>query len=306
MPSVSHSAGRADLAVVGASGFIGGRIRGLAEADGRHVVGFTRQHPAVLDGRIVDELAGVPVVVWAASMITPAVAEAEPEAVLLERDSFCELVDALPDTTRVVFLSSGGTVYSGDGSPFSESMPADPVNRYGAAKLELERLLAASPLPTTVLRVANAYGPGQLAKRGQGVVGYWMRAARAGLPISIYGDGTSERDFVYVDDIARAVLLAADTASETDRVFNIGSGTPTTITELAERLRAVLPFDVVIEHLPSRGFDASASWLDVSAAAEGLGWRPEVGLDEGLRRAWEWLVATEPAPEPEPASGSAS
>ncbi|MGO2111567.1 MAG: NAD-dependent epimerase/dehydratase family protein [Pseudoclavibacter sp.] len=291
MPSVSHSSSEPDLAIIGAGGFIGGRVRRLAEAQGRRVVGFTRREPAVVDGRLVSRFESLRTVVWAASMITPAVAETSPERVNDERDAFREVLEALPGSTRLIFLSSGGTVYSGPNTPYSESAPAIPTNRYGAAKLELETLARSAPGGAVVLRISNAYGPGQLAKRGQGVLGHWMQAMLGGQPITIFGDGSSARDYVYVDDVARAILAAADGTSPRVGIFNIGSGMPTTLDDLVVALGAVAGRPVSVEYRPDRGFDVSATWLDVREARRTLDWSPSVGLEDGLGRMWNWVQA---------------
>ena len=292
MSQVFHNAYAPAFALVGANGFIGSHIRELARERQISHRDFTRQHPATRDGVAHPDLLAAPVVAWAASLITPAVAEETPETVAAERAAFNELVTALansPSNHHLVLMSSGGTVYGGDTAPYAETDTPQPVNRYGAAKLALEGIARESGVPTTVLRVANAYGPGQQAVRGQGVIGYWLRALRDHKPITIFGNGSAVRDYVYVRDIAEAVLAAASLSSpEPFRIINIGSGEPTTLTKLAKLCLDASGVDSTIEYQEHRGFDAPANWLDVRAAQDYLGWTPTTSLEEGLKRTWEW------------------
>ena len=192
----------------------------------------------------------------------------------------------------MIAFSSGGTVYGPPAEPpFVESMDPAPVNEYGAAKLDLERQLAHSSLETVALRVANAYGPGQRPAPGQGVLAHWMEAVLSGGEVHLYGDPSSTRDYVYVDDIARAVL-AAHLADAPPPVVNIGSGLPTTLDRLLESLEfAVAParFDTV-RH-PARSTDTDHSTLDATLAREALGWSPTVTLDEGVAKMWQWRAS---------------
>lgn len=293
MSQVFHNASTPGFALVGANGFIGSHLRELAREREISHCDFTRQHPATNAGVAHPDLLSAPVVVWAASMITPATAEESPEAVSAERSAFSELVTSLANSPRdhhLVVMSSGGTVYGGNDAPYVETDVPQPVNRYGAAKLALENIAHGSGVPTTVLRVANAYGPGQQAARGQGVIGYWLRALRDKKPISIFGNGSTVRDYVYVKDIAEAVLAAASlTSPEPFRIINIGSGEPTTLTQLARLCLDVAGADSAIKYQENRGFDTPANWLDVRTALDYLNWEPTVTLRDGLRLTWEWV-----------------
>ena len=116
----------------------------------------------------------------------------------------------------------------------------------------------------------------------------WMERIEAGQSPLILGDGTQTMDFVFTEDIARANVLAAS-ADVTDEVFNIGSGTETSLTELAHALLHAMGSDLPLQFGPSRGVNAVTRRLaDVSGAAERLGWKAEINLDEGLRRLVTW------------------
>jgi UDP-glucose 4-epimerase len=143
------------------------------------------------------------------------------------------------------------------------------------------------------LRYFNVYGP-RMDIHGlyTEVLIRWMERIAAGQPPLILGDGTQTMDFVFTEDIARANLLAA-ASDASDEVFNIGSGTETSLRELAEMLLHVMGRDDLdLEFGPPRGVNSVTRRLaDVSAAAERLGWKAEVGLEEGLTRLVSWWRA---------------
>jgi UDP-glucose 4-epimerase len=280
------------IAVVGAGGFLGSALAAAGGAAGLRVSAYTRSVPCLTPGGTpATGLAAAGTVFWLASGITPASAERRPDLVRADLQAFRGLLSAvrrLPVPPRVVLLSSGGTVYDPAAAPpYAEDAPTGPRTAYGRAKLALETALARAGLPdTAVLRVANVYGPGQPAVSGQGVVGHWLRAARAGLPLTVYGDPDTTRDYVYVADVAEA-LLAVHLAAAPAPVLNVGSGVPTSLRTLAALVRdAVGDPAPPCEVLPARGFDLAHTWLDVSLAATDLGWRARTPLPVGLSLSW--------------------
>lgn len=284
-------------AVVGANGFLGSAtVRALARG-GIPTMQFTREH-SFLDptGQSVAE---ADTIFWLASSIRPATASGDPNAVKADRDavnSLLDLIDRSPrrGRCRVVVASSGGTVYDpAECPPHDETTPIRAANAYGEAMLVLENLVRARAPQSSILRVANAYGPGQPARRGQGVIAYWMDQIFRDAPITLIGEASVARDYVYVDDVAAALTMvhAAETAPAT---MNIGSGHGTSLGQLLAAVRAaVAPQIVQVRHQASRSFDAPSTWLDVGVAADTFGWRPRIGLSEGLARTWQ---ALDPSP----------
>jgi UDP-glucose 4-epimerase len=201
---------------------------------------------------------------------------------------------------RVVFASSGGTVY-GDGAsaPTPETAPKLPASPYGTAKLTSEYYLATFAqlfgLEAVALRYSNVYGPRQNPHGEAGVVAIFGRRLQAGEPITIYGDGQQTRDLVYVEDVAAANLLAAERplpalSSLDARAYNIGTGVETSVNRLAELLTAAAGRSAEIRRAPARAGEILRSALDVHKAGRELGWHPQVPLPEGLARTLRWIV----------------
>ncbi len=281
-----------EVAVVGAGGFLGGAVVRAFAAAGTAVAGFTLHNPMLVDGVLAPEARGVRTVVWCASRINPRLAAEQPH--LIDEDR-ADLDRALSESLtwerppRIIIFSSGGTVYGPPATPpFVEDPDPEPVNDYGLAKLMIERHVRESGLDSVALRASNAYGPGQRPAPGQGVLAHWMEAVINGDPVHAYGERSATRDYVYVDDIARAAV-AAHAADVAPPIVNVGSGTATSLHELLEALRRVVAprtFDVV-EH-GARRTDTLHSVLDVTLAREALGWQAEVDTRRGVELMWQW------------------
>ncbi len=282
-------------AVVGAHGFIGSALVARLRSDAVPVTPFTRDVPFMSDaGALVPDAARATTVFWLAASVNPAVAEERPDLVTADLEAFESFVTAAESASEpptVVLLSSGGTVYDPDVvPPYAEDSPVAPTTAYGRSKLALERTLLASRLPAgrkVVARVANAYGPGQRARRGQGVIAHWLKAAAAGDPLVLIGDPQTVRDYVYIDDIVDLLVRLHAHARPLPEVVNVGAGRPTTLDELTTVvLSAIGDPAIEVERRPARGFDLSATWLDISLAGRELGWSPQTSLEVGVGHAW--------------------
>lgn len=211
-----------------------------------------------------------------------------------------EVIEAAADASvRKLVAASSASVY-GLATEFPTTEAQHPYANdtlYGAAKVYDEGLLRAfhamHGLDYVALRYFNVYGP-RMDVYGlyTEVLIRWMERIEDGLPPVIFGDGTQTMDFVYAEDVARANLLAA-ASDATDEVFNIGSGAETSLAGLAEVLLRVMGSDLPVTRGPERGVNGVTRRLaDVSAARRRLGWKPEVGLEEGLSRLVAWWRAT--------------
>jgi UDP-glucose 4-epimerase len=198
---------------------------------------------------------------------------------------------------RVIFASTGGAIYGelDPGTSADERHPCRPRSPYAVAKLAVEHYLdgyrIAGGLETVVLRYANVYGPRQDPHGEAGVIAIFIQRILGGLTPVIYGDGEQVRDFVYVGDVVRANVAALTVPAEEPVVVNIGTGRGTSVNALWRALAAVAQPGVGPYHEPARAGDVLHSVLDPSRAKTVLGWQPEIGLEDGLRRTWEWFVA---------------
>ena len=193
---------------------------------------------------------------------------------------------------RVIYASSGGAVY-GDTLelPTSEDHPTHPVCPYGVSKVTVEHYLGCWPeLHGLALRYATVYGPRQNPMGEAGVVAIFSHRLLRGLPVAINGDGHQTRDYVWVDDVVDANMAALERTHLTG-VVNVGTGVETTVTELFDRVRAVVDLPAIAEHAPARPGEQRRSVLDNTRARDLLGWTPRVALDDGLRRTVGYFTA---------------
>ena len=189
--------------------------------------------------------------------------------------------------TQVVLASTGGAIYGECEGPAGEESPRRPLSPYGVSKLAAEEYLAAyNRLYGTEhvsLRYGNVYGPRQDPHGEAGVVAIFLGRLAEGERARIFGDGSQTRDYVYAGDVARATLAAVGKKG----VFNVGTGVETAVLDLYELCRRVAGSELEAEHAEARLGELQRSVLDVTRAERELGWRPEVELEEGLRRTWE-------------------
>ena len=192
--------------------------------------------------------------------------------------------------SRVVFASTGGAIYGECDGPAPETSERRPLAPYGTSKLCGEEYLATwNRLYGTShvsLRFGNVYGPRQEPHGEAGVVAIFMGLLREGGTPKIYGDGSQTRDYVFVGDVVRAMLAAAD---RDGGVFNVGTGVETSVLELYNAIQHVSGIEREPELAEARLGELQRSVLDISLAARELGWRPEHSLDDGLAKTWAWI-----------------
>lgn len=194
---------------------------------------------------------------------------------------------------KIVFISSGGTVYGNPVYlPIDEQHPTDPLVSYGITKLAIEKYLhifeRMHGIKPITLRVANPYGERQRIETAQGAVGVFLNNAIKGIPLAIWGDGSVTRDYIHISDVAEAFVRALE-YSGSKRVFNISSGTGTSLNELIGMLEEVLGKSVERHYLPGRPFDVPVSVLSNNLAHEELQWAPKVSMRDGIHRTVNWM-----------------
>jgi UDP-glucose 4-epimerase len=191
---------------------------------------------------------------------------------------------------KLVFASTGGAIYGDVAGPVAEDHPRQPVSPYGTAKLAGEEyVLTWNRLYATqhvILRYGNVYGPRQDPHGEAGVVAIFLQKVARGEVPTIFGDGSQVRDYVYVRDVVRATLAAADAAPG---VFNVATGSGSSLLELVVKMREAVEQAFPVEHGPERLGELHRVELDVRHAARQLGWQPETSLEDGLREAWEYF-----------------
>jgi UDP-glucose 4-epimerase len=300
--------------VTGGAGFIGSNLVDvlLARGDAVTIVdNLSTGRRGNLDGALAAGAELVELDIRDAAALTALAAERRPEAIFhlaaqidvrksLEDPAFDAAINVggtanvleaaqAAETRRVVFVSTGGAIYGeGDGQelPLGEDAPIAPLSAYGQSKFAAEGYLALFErlygLSTVALRLGNVYGPRQDPLGEAGVIAIFCGLLRSGGRPTVFGDGKQTRDYIYVGDVVTAALAAA--GSTVSGPVNLGTGIETDVLELAEalgRLGGVEDFDP--ELAPARTGEVQRITLDAGRAERELGWRPETGLDAGLR-----------------------
>ncbi|MEX1095545.1 MAG: NAD-dependent epimerase/dehydratase family protein [Planctomycetales bacterium] len=209
---------------------------------------------------------------------------------------------------RFVFASSGGVLYGDVCEPAGEDHPADPQSPYGISKWAGEKYLEffarTHGLASAAMRYANVYGPRQNPQGEAGVVAIFTTTMLAAGRATINGDGSCVRDYVYVDDVARANVLALTRPIPPGMTpLNVGTGRATDVNELAATIRALCAEqrrrakrDGEIpepQHGPPRAGDLQSSLVSSDRIGKLLGWQPQVSVEDGLRRTVAWFAEQE-------------
>ena len=197
------------------------------------------------------------------------------------------LLDACAkEQVRLIYFSSGGTVYGVPRYvPIDEGHRTEPISAYGIHKLAEEKCIEyygrTYGLDYCILRLANPYGAWQAPYGSQGVIAIFLAKALHNEEIEIWGDGSNVRDYIYVDDLMRAVCQILD-YSGPERVFNIGSGRGYSLQEILYRIQKVTGKMLHVKHMPGRIQDVPANVLDTTLIQQETGWSPTTKLLDGL------------------------
>lgn len=205
--------------------------------------------------------------------------------------TFNVLEAARKSEVRKVIFASSNAAAGKQTPPVSETGAPRPVSPYGASKLAAEGYCSAYHeafgIGTVALRFANAYGPHSTHKTS--VVARFLSLALSGKPLTVYGDGSQTRDFVYVGDLCQAILLALDEKASSG-IYQIGTGVETSVNELISTIESVLGRDLPRRHLPARRGEVERTYLDISKARTLLGYGPQFSLKEGLESTHRWFL----------------
>lgn len=199
------------------------------------------------------------------------------------------------DVQSVVFASSAAVYGDKSKPPLKEDSPLAPISPYGSTKVSGESycdsFFHSYGLGTVVLRFFNAYGTRRSPGAYSGVMMRFAENSLKGKPLTIFGDGKQSRDFVHVDDVVQASVLAAKNKEARGKIFNVGTGRPTTVLELSSlfmaqassRSRGVVHSDAIVG-------DIRQSWASIARAKASLGYRPKVRLESGLQSFIRWYA----------------
>ncbi len=194
---------------------------------------------------------------------------------------------------KVVFISSGGTVYGKeDGCPLDENMPTYPISSYGVQKITIEKLLYLYNymygLDYRIIRLANPYGPYQRPDGVLGAVTTFTYKVLRGEEITVYGDGSVVRDFIYIDDAIRAILNIVDGTSG-KHTFNLGCGYGTSIKQVLDTIQEILGLDMKTVYKEGRKVDVPVNYLDISKYEKYYGKLNPLSLKDGIRKTADFM-----------------
>ena len=293
--------------ILGGKGFIGSHLVKALIKDGHSVRVFDRNASESEETSenitgdftdifaIAEALTGIDVVYHLISTTVPSTSNLD-----MVNDIETNLVSTLRlletmvsvGVNKIVFLSSGGTVYGNPRvNPIPETHPLNPICSYGIVKVAIEKYLflfsQLHGLEYNILRVSNPYGANQQHYGVQGVIPTFLLKALRNEPITIWGDGTIERDYIYINDLVCASVKAGEKMF--NDVFNVGSGVLTSINEIINTIEQVSNQKLELNKLPQRNFDVQSISLDCLHAKTKFDWAPTCGLNEGILKNWEWL-----------------
>ncbi len=296
--------------VTGSSGFLGGHLVARLIRDGCEVTGLDFVAPRTpraaemrdlrVDVRDADAVRHAvldtkPEVVYhLAAQASVSVSMREPEVdietnVLGSIHLMRAAIEA--GTKRFVFISTGGALFGEPPVvPVTEEMPPAPESIYGASKLAAERYLRLLAQPAgvelSVVRPGNIYGPAQDPHGEAGVVAIFALRMLANDAVTIFGDGTQQRDYVYVEDVVEATVRAA---TDTPATCLVGTGIGTTTQEIFDRLARFCGYERAVQYGAERPGDIQRITLDASRARAEWGWEPQVDLDTGMAATVSWF-----------------
>jgi UDP-glucose 4-epimerase len=275
------------IGIVGADGFIGRSLTEYFRRTNVEVVEFDSEfNPVYLNGELNHLFQYIDVIIWAATKVNPIIAEESTHITAEEVQSWQIFLKKFSDTLgprkKIIFLSSGGCVYSGEEIFFNEESEAYGINSYGKMKIEMENLLRESKIPYIIARISNTFGPLQPTGRGQGVIAEWIKSVRENKPLVVFGELNSYRDYIFIDDFCSAIgAIIGNNA--TNEVINIGSGSPTELSELLTVFFHFCETRHKIVPLERRAIDRLGFCLDISKIQTLTGWNPLFSLTDGIR-----------------------
>lgn len=287
------------IIVLGGNGFLGSHLCDRLEALGYGVRSIARrgnlarrEHYALdLFGvqDLAPLLAGADSCIHLANDVVPSSAEREGYPGLERNLSLAFRVAdgcARAGVGRLVFASSGGTVYGRDVLDAHEDMPCQPIGLYGVQKLAIEMALRSRLQGTRCrlvnLRIGNPYGAGQECQRAHGLIGHLLKALVNDAPFTVWGDGSQVRDYIHVDDVLDVFQEVLNYSGDKD-ILNVGSGAGTSTNEMIELCQETVGRELLLTYAAHPSYDVDRISLNIQRAHEQLGWTPKIRLSDGVQ-----------------------
>jgi UDP-glucose 4-epimerase len=307
--TVTRKPGR--VLLLGGAGFIGSNVASALVAKGPEVVvvdDCSSGQPEYLAGLpivfrqgdvrdldlVTAAMGGCDSLVYLAAMTSVRASVAAPEATIsLNIQALVSCLKAAYEAGvgRFVFISSNAAVGQQPGAVSELSLP-HPSSPYGASKLAGEAYCHAFAgsygLETVVLRLANVYGPNSLHK--ESAVHRFIRSALVGRPITVLGDGKQTRDFIYVADVAQAIIAVLEHQHLLGETFQVGTGVESTVLEMVDAVASAVGVRLTIEYAPEQPGEIRRNYADVSKASEALAFRASTGLRDGIAKTSRWYA----------------
>ena len=312
----SSSLQRTTVCVIGAGGFIGSHLVDALLEQGCYVTAVSRKLPGLIEFDALSnsnltlhcadirDSSSLDTAINTADIVVHLASSSLPQSSNLDpRDDISNnLLGSLNiiescikyNVKKLIYISSGGTVYGNPTFvPISECHSTNPTCSYGINKLATEKYLQLynklHHLNYIILRLANPYGDRQRLDIGQGVVPSFLGKAIRAEPLEVWGDGAVVRDFLYISDVIRAVILACQ-YNGSEKLFNIGSGVGLSINQLISLIEDILGFKANVVYKSSRAFDVPTNVLSIKKAATYLNWSPTVSPQKGISKFYQYLL----------------
>ncbi len=297
--------------VLGGSGFIGSHIL-EALAEQRHNTINLSRSPSIAKtkrsefiqadfqntAKLSEALQSADTVIHCISDTVPATSAIDPvhdiNSNLIGTVRLLELIKKQNQGIHLIYISSGGTVYGSPSEiPVKESAPLNPISSYGAVKVAIEKFIGVATsewgLQATILRPSNPYGERQGHKGVQGLIGTILNRCKNDQSVTIYGDGSITRDYLYVKDLAS--LVAKAVSNPQPGIYNCGSGQGHSINQIVSIIETVAAKKIERAYSESRRFDVEKIVLCTQKARDTFNWQCETQLEEGIARQYSELEA---------------
>ena len=300
-----------NILAIGGTGFLGSNLVRALDREGHHIRVLSRGHVRQIEnyknvhyikgdisnnGDLEAAINGIDYVYHFAGTTNPK--SAENDLLFDVSSNVSATINILNkcvknNIKKFIFCSSGGTVYGNHNKmPISEEFSCEPISSYGLVKYNIEMYIKyfhyKYNLDYEILRLSNPYGIKQLPDGSQGVIPTYIKKILNGHEIKVFGDGSSVRDYIYIDDFINLSLKLL-TNHKKNNILNIGSGKGTSISELIQKIEVLIDKKALIKYLPERQFDVSEIYLDINKVRKVYGWKPKINLDDGLQRTINWV-----------------